>query len=106
MLNQFLMKRLLALRQRLFACIEFENKMGNDSLLSIEGETVISYRFPGISKPVLKFVWSIQISSCLLCEGSGEDFYGATFEECLDQFEKFIEGCEKGQAEIRERGIV
>jgi len=106
MLSKSQMKRLQALRSRLFVCIEFENKMSGGYHKDYEGWLEIGYSLPGIFHEKEKTPWHIHLSCYLLCEGRGEDFLGATIEECLDNFEKFIEGCEKGQAEVRERGIV
>ena len=71
-----------------------------------EGRMEIGYSLPGIFHESEKISWFINLSCYLLCDGRGEDFVGATFEDCLDQFEKFVSGCEKGQAEVRERGII
>ena len=106
MLNKTQIKRLHALRQRLFVCINFENKMSEGHHKSYEGELEIGYRFPGVFGDDILLPCCIHLSCYLLCDSREEEFFGATFKDCLDKLEKFIEGCEKGQAEIRERGII
>ena len=98
-------ERFEKLRTRLFSAIAFENKLSEGYHKSYEGVLEIGLSFPGYFDDDKPPTWNIHLSCYLLCEGRGDDFTGKTFSLCLDQLEKFVEGCEKGHKEIRENGI-
>ena len=88
------MRRLFILRGKLFKQILIANEESEGHHKSYEGRLDITMSLPNIwededdSKPE----WCIHLACYLLgTHGRGEDWYGNTFTDCLDKFEKWLE---------------
>lgn len=80
--------RMITLRKRLFGLIRAVDEGYHKSY---EGALDITISLPGIFDSEDDVAFKIEISCYLLCYGRGETFRGESMEECLDQFEVWIE---------------